>query len=554
MLCSLCLSLLLAAAPAAADERFPTWTVTPAPAEAGLPASVSPPLPNSELAEHLAHEPLTPLASAARGLRDQAGRVWLGGEGGLMLLEPGAKRWQLFHSRRWLPEDRVTGLAVDDKGVVWVGTPGGIVRFKQEQTTLERKMQAIHDTLRKHHVREGLVGSVELKTPGTLAGGWFKHTDDNDGLWTSMYAGGEAFRYGATGAADAKRNAWEAVQALMRLEEITGIQGFAARSIVPASEEPQKYGGQWHKSADGRWWWKGDTSSDELDGHYFAYAVYYDLAADEAQRAQIRGVVARMTDHILDHGYYYVGPDGTHTTWGVWAPERLNHDLEWHMERGLNSLELLSHLKVASHITGDPKYAAVARELIEKHAYATNTIDQKLLWPPHAVNHSDDELAFLAYYPLLRYEHDPKPRKVYLASIRRSWEIERPEESPLFNYIYAAAQQGNAWPDTSKRPDKAYVPPADYDADACLAWFRDVPSDTIYWSVTNSHRRDLSTQGKNRVGKAVLVKPIHVSERIVMKWNGDPYEIDGGEGGTRRDDGAFILLPYWMGRYHRFVE
>jgi len=551
MLSTLCLTLLLGAV---ADEPFPTWTVTPASAEAKLPASVSPALSNAELTQYLTREPIAPLESATLGLRDAAGRVWLGSDGGLMLLEPGAKRWRLFHSRRWLPDDRVTGLAVDDQGVVWVRTAGGVVKFKQEQTTLDDKVRGVHDTLRKHHVREGLVGSVELKTPGTFAGGWFKHTDDNDGLWTSMYAAGEAFRYGATGAADAKQNAWEGVQALMRLEEITGIPGFAARSIVPATEEPQKYGGVWFKSADGQWWWKGDTSSDELDGHYFAYAVYYDLAADEPQRAQIRKVVARMTDHIIDHGFYYMGPEGKPTSWGVWAPERLNHDLEWHVERGINSLELLSHLKVASHITGDPKYAEVARELIEKHAYATNTIDQKLLWPPHAVNHSDDELAFLAYYPLLRYERDPKLRKVYLASIRRSWEIERPEESPLFNYIYAAALQADAWPDTSQRPDKGYVPPADYDAEASLAWFRDVPSDTIYWSLKNSHRRDLNTQGKNRVGKPVLATPINVAERIVMKWNGDPFEIDGGEGGARRDDGAFILLPYWMGRYHRFLE
>jgi hypothetical protein len=39
-----------------------------------------------------------------------------------------------------------------------------------------------------------------------------------------------------------------------------------------------------------------------------------------------------------------------------------------------------------------------------------------------------------------------------------------------------------------------------------------------------------------------------------MKWNGDPYELDGGGDGRQRDDGAFLLLPYWMGRYHRFIE
>jgi hypothetical protein len=38
-------------------------------------------------------------------------------------------------------------------------------------------------------------------------------------------------------------------------------------------------------------------------------------------------------------------------------------------------------------------------------------------------------------------------------------------------------------------------------------------------------------------------------ERPVMKWNGNPFVVDGGNGGFSEDDGAFFLLPYWMGRY-----
>ena len=109
-------------------------------------------------------------------------------------------------------------------------------------------------------------------------------------------------------------------------------------------------------------------------GHYFAYQVYYDVAADDDEKQEIRGYVERITDHILDHGLYYVGPPGKPTTWGVWAPEGLNHDLRRIGDRGLNSLEILSHLKVAEHIVGKPRYTAKLRELIEKHGYAINTV------------------------------------------------------------------------------------------------------------------------------------------------------------------------------------
>jgi hypothetical protein len=343
---------------------------------------------------------------------------------------------------------------------------------------------------------------------------------------------------------------------MMFLERVTGIPGFVARSFVPGDgpNPGERYGGEWHRSADGKWWWKGDTSSDEVDGHYFAYAVYYSVAATDDQKEKIRPVVARITDHILDHGYYYVGPTGKPTTWGVWAPKSLNHDLKWIAERGLNSLEILSHLKVAEHITGDPRYAEAARELIGRHAYAMNTVRQKIIWPEEEVNHSDDELAFLAYYPLLWYERDAGLRRFYLLSLERSWQIERPEQSPLFNFICAAGRQASRWPKPSERPPAGLVDGAEYDLDACLAWFRDVPADTIDWTVRNSGRRDLGPVVKNRFGRPRGECVLPIDERLLLRWNADPYQVDSSGGGRSRNDGAFILLPYWMGKYHRLME
>ena len=43
-------------------------------------------------------------------------------------------------------------------------------------------------------------------------------------------------------------------------------------------------------------------------------------------------------------------------------------------------------------------------------------------------------------------------------------------------------------------------------------------------------------------------------ERQIMRWNGNPYELDGGSAnGGSEDDGSAWLLPYWMGRYHRLI-
>lgn len=545
------LCLLLLSGPS--GETFQAWEPAAANVEK-LPATVGKKLSAAELKGIATGEPVLPYHEARAGVRTDEGTLWVATEGGLCELVPGDTRWRLFHSRRWLPSNDTQDVAIDQEGGVWVKTDAGIGHIARRATTLDEKMSEVNATIQKHHLRDGQVGEIALKEPGNLAAGYTQHSSDNDGLWTSIYVAAEAFRYGTTGDESARENAWKSLQAMMFMHDVTGIPGFVARSFVPISDDPKRYGGEWYKSADGKWWWKGDTSSDELDGHYFAYAVYYNCAATEEQKEIIRGYVQKITDHLLDHGYYYVGPPGKPTTWGVFAPEKLNHDLKWIVDRGLNSLEILSHIKVAEHIVGGERYTQALRELDEQHAYPLNTVLQKMTWPPEEVNHSDDELAFLAYYPLVIYEHDPELRKLYMAGLHRSFEIERPEHSPLFNYIYAAGVQAGEWKDASKRPPEAFVKPARYDHDECVAWFREVPQDTLDWKVQNSKRRDLGPLGVNRVDQQRMMFVLPIAERRVMRWNGDPYELDGGGAGRSRDDGAFLVLPYWMGRYHRFLD
>ena len=391
------------------DEKYPAWVAERVTASV-LPASIGQRLSADELTAREHAKPTLPFGDLTAGIKAQDGGLWIGSQHGLMYLAPGASRWRVFHSRRWLPADEVQDLALAQPNEVLVKTPAGLGRLRQQEMTLDGKMAEIDQNVQRYHLRHGLVGEIYLKEPGKLESGHSQHTNDNDGLWTSLYVAAEAFRYGVTGDAEAKKNARRSLEALMFLERVSGIPGFVARSILPIDDDSWKHGGEWHRSADGKWWWKGDTSSDELDGHYFAYSIYYDVAATDEEKKEIAGYVARITDHIIDHGFYYVGPPGKPTTWGVWAPEKLNHDLKRIGDRGLNSLEVLSHLKVAEHIVGHPRFAAAAKELIEKHSYAINTVHQKMVWPMEMVNHSDDELAFTAYYPLVIYERDPELR------------------------------------------------------------------------------------------------------------------------------------------------
>ena len=163
---------------------------------------------------------------------------------------------------------------------------------------------------------------------------------------------------------EAKKNAIRAYEAMERLETITGIPGFPARSYV-ASDESTGQGGEWHLTPDGKWKWKGDTSSDEIVGHMFAYPLFYDLVAEGEYKIRVKNLVYRIMNHIVENNYQLIDLDGKPTRWGVWTPDSLNYATNWWYERGINSLQILSFLKAAYHVTDDQKFEKAYETLIK---------------------------------------------------------------------------------------------------------------------------------------------------------------------------------------------
>jgi len=461
--------------------------------------------------------------------------VWVGTRQGAVRVDRRAKSVEYFAGRRWLPDDHVTGVGFEGS-VTWLETPRGFARIEYTPMTLAEKSAVFVERVQARHNRWGLTSGSRLTVPGELSSNQMV-SDDNDGLWTAMYVAAEAFRYAVTGDAGARRNARVGMEAIMRLEAITGIPGFPARSFIKVGEDLQPADGEWHDTPDGAWRWKGDTSSDEIVGHYFVYPLYLDVVAGEDEKPALRAAIERITNHILDNDYQLVDVDGLRTRWGWWGPDAIWEDPD---ETGLRALHMLAHLRVALHMTANPqfraRYQAAYDDLIRNHKYHLLTRNQKIM-VPGSINHSDDELAFLSYYPLLRYETDPELLAVYRHSLERSWLIERPERNPLWNFIYAAGTGA-----------------ADFDREASLRTLREIPMDTIQWDVRNSHRLDVPIDpapDRHKRRQALLVLPY--DELPMWKWNGNPYNLDGGNGGRSEDDGAYFLLPYWMGRFHRLI-
>lgn len=479
------------------------------------------------------------------------GDLWAGTTDGVCRYTAGGA-WQYYWGPRWLPNNHVNALAVAPDGAAWVATDGGVARLYDAPITLAEKAKHYEAITAARHNRYGFVTGGSLKTPGDVNGGFVYEASDNDGLWTAVYVGAEAFRYAATKDPEARTLAKKSMWAMRDLMKYSGVPGFPARAIFKKGEEVSGYDPNetvrlpgetdkiWYTSpVDPTIFCKQDTSSDETDGHYFAYSVYYDLVANEEEKAAIRENVRALTDNILNHDLTLVGPTGRRTLWGVWSPKFLNDDPMWEEERGLNALEILAYLKIAAHICGDPKYAAKYHELIAQHHYLLNTVTQKVAEPWYKVNHSDDQMAFMMYYALMMLEHDSDTRRVLLQSMERSWKIEQPEHSPFFNFVYGA---------TTGRP---------CDVEASVATLQDWPWELIDWHIDNTHRQDISLRTTLHEGNLRMeaTTALPVSERQLMRWNGNPYDLGGGsENGSGEEDGSAWLLPYWMGRYHGFIQ
>ncbi len=529
----------------------------------------------------LPYDEFTSVAAGSDGV------VWFGTTKGVIRYD--GKTWAYRQGKRWLPDDDVRDIAVDGQGGAWIATAGGVSHIHFRDMTLAEKAGIYESEIDKHHRRTefGYVIEADASEAGnkeTLS----LSASDNDGLWTSMYGAGECFAYGATKDPRARRRAQDAFRALKFLSDAPiGSQhapppGFIARTVLETSSdrdpnagpytlegqrEMQKrdkqwrvYEPRWPKSGDGKYYWKSDTSSDELDGHYFFYAAYYDLVAEsEQEKSAVREVVRANIDHLISHDFSLHDHAGR-TRWAVYGPDQINQDPKWFVERGLNSISMLSYLNVAFHLTGDQKYREVAKELRDKHSYHINA-----LWPKYqngigSGNQSDDEMAFMAYYNLIRYEPDPELRKLYTISFAQSWRLEEPELNPFFNFCYAAVALDQKISDNWGTFDLSPWPSWLYDSVDTLKRF---PLDRFDWSHANEHRKDLVMLTKHSVegysdgrpgrGYRNNGKVLPVDERHFNHWNTDPWDLNSSGSGHGLADGAVFTLPYYMGLYHGFI-
>jgi hypothetical protein len=472
-----------------------------------------------------------------------------------------------YHSLRWIPAEAITAVALAPDHTRWIATAAGISRIALQAAKLADKAAAIEPLTARHWRMDGFQSdTINYDDPYNLTAMPHRSDDDNDGLWTEMQIAAWCLAYAETKDETYYQNARKAMDVVFLQFDVPGEtfaakgykRGFITRSLV-RDDEGAIYANKatdtrWHAQAFGgrSYYWKDDTSSDEYAGHYFGIPLFYDLCAKtDAEKQQIRDRIALSTSYIVDNGDMLIDISGEPTTFGRWdhLAVAVDGDLGACLASGqpgcvesyggggwLNSIEILGHLLAAWHITGDARYYAEYERLHTTERYGDMIPMQShyfTVTSPATANHSDHELASLAYFTLLRYEPNPDRRAKWQKSLLDFYGYEKEERNALEIGVIASA--------IADFPDFA----------AGAGTLQQMPGDFRNWLVDNGHRVDADLDVPDRFMDAQFKTVFPYGEIRTMEWNGNPHAVKGGSAGTSVQAPWPWLLPYWLLRHFK---
>ncbi len=462
------------------------------------------------------------------------GEILLGTDAGAILLRNGTKKY--LPAGRYAFNTNVTAVDYFENSFYTV-SDGGVVKISEVEMTLEEKARHFFEETEKYFPRkDGFV--TWLGKPGEEV----SYISDNDGLWTQMYLAALCMCYSITKDKKILTAARKYKDAMLVLMRATGIKGFTARAVrypgEPGWGEDIESGGlgrEWHRSPDGSYEWLGETSSDEMSGHYLGFALYYDLCANEKEKKEICKAICDITDHIMEHDGYLCDCDNLPTSWACWNEDALNNDSMWMWEKGVNSLEMLNFLKITYHMSGDEKYNEKYQSLIKDHHFHINAAYHKRA-DGHTC-HIDDNLAMINTLTYLRLENDSAVRQYILMGLAHHYNYEKIEGNPFFGFIYKAFTGEPC------------------DIDSCVKNLQDFPYEMERNFFDNSNRKDIELDDEPvQWGAEPRIKePLHWDERHLSRLNLNPFSIS-----SKTEDviqsGMDFLFMYWLGRFLGVIE
>lgn len=452
------------------------------------------------------------------------------------------------------------------------------------------------------HPKLGWMSDVELPAGASESSATWQDvatwkTGENDGLWSALYMGAEAYRWAVTQdpvALDTLKLLLDSEEKRMR---ITGVPGIFTRQMIPPNvpgiscptdltryvPDVEKDDNKWVKiGSDGciqyvdgstmqwtssnvcgldefvDWCWLDNVSEDEYAGHMFALGAVAKLVDDPDVQSSVKGLLSQIGDHLIDNQLEFKDWDGRTTEHGrIWA---------WLVVGGYNATMSLSFLKTIAEATGDDKYESYYQDCLLQRSGPKDCFDDtsaayqpydEILTPTGLylgckANWNNFSMHMLSLHGLIWSEHEPELRKKVQQALATDMWQPPDEQRPL-------SEQNNAFFDFIYAADKALGPGTDGPATSAvengLCMLRQFPAHKV--------QNDLGCPGtqcvevcKDRFGDPMTDYPRPIAERCLRRfvWWASPYGTEGCVAApTLVYSPADYLLAYWMGRYYQFI-
>ena len=472
------------------------------------------------------------------------------------------------------------------------------------EMTVEEKIANLTEESLKIVDRHGMITQRELSIPRDLSSAVPYGHSDNDGGFTAEFAIGEMLRYqcmvnekGADSpeAKEALKVATRVYEAVLLLSYIHGRgDGFIARSYVTTSERVPE-DGMFYKKENGKATcldmrharrygvagkvidasapvpdrlaalyrsegytdddiiYKGDTSSDELTGHFLAYYFAHKILGpvDPELDALIKDSIRATMKHIVDHGFEMWECHGGPTTWAKYSQRYFATPIAY-ADAALNSAMILMYLRATMYVLEEEGIWKEAYDHLIEQGYADLPIKHYdrfyqmcLAEGGHDIfeemMYGDHGNANLAFWGLFELETDPIVRQKMVDGFK-TWRtsIAR-EHNPYTDFVYLLGD-----------------PDMEIDAEAIRTWFLRGNTSMLVSAVGLFKRHDVP-QRILRSGYCETDWLLAPDERMISKFDRNYWwykEIDFdhyAKSMKEVESCYYYTMPYWMGRYYGFI-
>lgn len=436
---------------------------------------------------------------------------------------------------------------------------------------------------------------------------------NHSAIFGGVQVAGDAFRYAVLrdgGAPEADVAAAREVfirdlDALDWVVRVTGVPGVPARGIRRITSEPGEppvpteypadivpfYDGDgnpmprnkatvYREDASGELpflVWLDNASRDTVVGYVYALGVAYDIGANdptipsekiERLRVHARDMGRRLTTYIDvgaddDADLVLIDWDGRPTRFHALSAEEI---LEGFVDKkganGFHAIMGLGIMRTLFHVSGDEETYRRYRQLVGRRDYL-GVIDDFLvdtLFFNEITNYSVVNMAYLAFYGVLRYESDPALARRYRELFeKRAYDVGinrdgRGLKMSFYDFMFAAfANTGTAGigleavadgtETLAHHPSPPYWDTRVYQCDADEIASLDCELD-------DGTRIQLSSRRGYGGSTVVAVDPIPPQARVPSNftWRADPHRVNGG-GKPQMHFGGDFYGAYWLGRY-----